>query len=215
MDMTYKTEQEAFWAGEFGNEYIGRNTGEQLLAYNLDFFARAMRHAQGVSSVIEFGANIGMNLKALQLLHPRQQQYGIEINAQAAAELAKVIPQSNVFRQSILDFEPARRWDLALIKTVLIHIQPEQLSRVYEGLYRSAGRYILIAEYYNPIPVEVSYRGHSQRLFKRDFAGEMLEAYPDLRLLDYGFVYRRDPIVPQDDITWFLLEKTSSPEEEA
>jgi hypothetical protein len=28
--MTFKTEQEKFWAGEFGNEYINRNQGEQL-----------------------------------------------------------------------------------------------------------------------------------------------------------------------------------------
>ena len=207
--MTYKTEQEAFWAGEFGNDYIGRNTGEQLLAYNLDFFARAMRHAQGVSSVIEFGANIGMNLKALRLLYPQQQQFGVEINGQAAAELAQAIPPANVFHQSILDFAPARTWDLALVKTVLIHINPEQLPRVYEALYVSSSRYIMIAEYYNPQPLEVSYRGHKQRLFKRDFAGEMLDAYPDLRLVDYSFVYQRDPVMPQDDITWFLLEKRS------
>jgi len=45
-------------------------------------------------------------------------------------------------------------------------------------------------------------------LFKRDFAGEMLERFADLKLLDYGFVYRRDPNFPQDDITWFLLEKS-------
>ncbi len=207
--MTYKTEQEAFWAGEFGNDYIGRNTGEQLLAYNLDFFARAMRQAHGVSSVIEFGANIGMNLKALRLLYPQQQQFGVEINGQAAAELAQAIPPANVFQQSILDFAPARTWDLALIKTVLIHISPQQLPRVYEALYRSSSRYIMIAEYYNPQPVGVSYRGHTQRLFKRDFAGEMLDAYPELRLVDYSFVYRRDPVMPQDDITWFLLEKRS------
>jgi hypothetical protein len=31
-----------------------------------------------------------------------------------------------------------------------------------------------------------------------------------LRLVDYGFVYRRDPAHPQDDLTWFLLEKTAA-----
>ena len=35
----------------------------------------------------------------------------------------------------------------------------------------------------------------------------MLDRFPDLRLLDYGFAYHRDPVFPQDDITWFLLEK--------
>ena len=68
--MTFKTEQEAFWAGDFGTEYIQRNQGDALLASNLDFFAKALRQARGVQSCIEFGANIGMNLKALKLLHP-------------------------------------------------------------------------------------------------------------------------------------------------
>ena len=78
--MTFKTEQEAFWAGEFGTEYIQRNQGDALLAANLDFFAKALRAARGVKACIEFGANICMNLKALKLLHPTQEQHGIEIN---------------------------------------------------------------------------------------------------------------------------------------
>ena len=206
--MTFKTEQELFWAGEFGDDYIARNTGQQLLAYNLDFFVRAMRQAHGVSSVIEFGANVGMNLKALQLLYPDQQHYGIEINDQAAAQLGKVIAAENVVHGSILDFNPTRVWDLVLIKGVLIHINPAELPQVYGALYRSAGHYILVAEYYSSSPVEVNYRGHSQRLFKRDFAGDLMAAYPDLQLVDYGFIYRHDPVVPQDDITWFLMRKT-------
>jgi hypothetical protein len=28
-----------------------------------------------------------------------------------------------------------------------------------------------------------------------------------MHLCDYGFVYHRDPLFPQDDITWFLMEK--------
>jgi hypothetical protein len=43
--------------------------------------------------------------------------------------------------------------------------------------------------------------------FKRDFAGEIMDRFPDLRLVDYGFVYHRDPQFPQDDFTWFLMEK--------
>jgi pseudaminic acid biosynthesis-associated methylase len=113
-----------------------------------------------------------------------------------------------VYEQSILDFEPGRHWDMTLIKGVLIHISPDQLPAVYDRLYNSAGRYICLAEYYNPTPVEVTYRGHSNRLFKRDFAGEMLDRFPDLKIVDYGFVWRRDPIFPQDDCSWFLLEKS-------
>ena len=203
----YSTEQEKFWAGEFGTDYISRNQSDALLASNLDFFAKALRRVREVKTCIEFGANIGMNLKALKLLHPGFEQFGIEINAEAAEQLANVIPSENVHHASILEFQPDRVWDLVLIKGVLIHINPEKLPHVYDKLVTASSRYLLVAEYYNPAPVAISYRGHTDRLFKRDFAGEIMDRHPQMRLVDYGFVYRRDPNFPQDDITWFLMEK--------
>ena len=74
---------------------------------------------------------------------------------------------------------------------------------VYQQLYKSSRKYILIAEYYNPSPVSISYRGHEDRLFKRDFAGEFLDKFEDVRIVDYGFAYHRMSF-PQDDITWFV-----------
>jgi pseudaminic acid biosynthesis-associated methylase len=205
--MTFKTEQEAFWAGEFGNEYTQRNQGDALVAANLGLFVKALGVTRGVNSCIEFGANIGLNLKALKLLFPAQEQHAVEINAKAASELARVIPPSNLYRTSILDFNPGRTWDLVLIKGVLIHINPEMLPQVYDKLEAACSRYLLVVEYYNPAPVAVSYRGHSGRLFKRDFAGEIMDRHSHMRLADYGFMYRRDPNFPQDDANWFLLEK--------
>jgi pseudaminic acid biosynthesis-associated methylase len=205
--MTFKTEQEKFWAGEFGENYISRNQGPELLASNLAFFSKALAKANGLQSIIEFGANIGMNIKALKILFPNQDQFAIEINAKAADELETIIPSSHVFRDSILEFSNDKKFDLALIKGVLIHINPDELPKVYEKLYNSASRYVLVCEYYNPSPVTIDYRGQTDRLFKRDFAGEILKAYPDLQLIDYGFAYRGDPNFPQDDITWFLMQK--------
>ena len=205
--MTYKTEQEKFWAEEFGNEYIERNQGDKLLASNLNFFVKALKQAGNVHSCREFGANIGMNLKALKLLFPEIQMKGIEINSEAAKELKKIIGESNVFNGSIYDATVESKVQLSLIKGVLIHINPEMLPLVYEKLYESSSKYILIAEYYNPSPVTISYRGHQDRLFKRDFAGEFLAKFPDTELIDYGFAYRNDPAFPQDDITWFLIKK--------
>jgi pseudaminic acid biosynthesis-associated methylase len=205
--MTFKTEQEAFWAGKFGTEYIQRNQGDTLLASNLNFFSEALRTARGLNSCIEFGANIGMNLKAIKLLHPSIDAHAIEINNDAAHELMKVIVPTNVHNTTILDFTPTRQWDLTLIKGVLIHINPDVLPQVYEKLVASTGRYLMVAEYYNPSPVSIPYRGHNDRLYKRDFAGEIMDRYPKMQLVDYGFAYRRDPNFPQDDITWFLMEK--------
>ena len=148
-----------------------------------------------------------MNLKALKLLHPGIDAHAIEINADACSYLSSVIPSANVHHTSILDFFPSRKWALVLIKGVLIHINPEALPLVYDKLFASCGRYLMVAEYYNPSPVAISYRGHADRLFKRDFAGEIICRHPQLQLIDYGFSYRRDPNFPQDDITWFLMEK--------
>lgn len=145
--MTFKTEQEAFWAGNFGTEYIQRNQGDALLASNLDFFAKALRITRGVNSCIEFGANIGMNLKAIKLLHPKIEAHAIEINNNAAKELSTVINPLHINNKSILDFIPTRQWDLTLIKGVLIHINPEVLPQVYDKLVSSVGRYLLVAEY--------------------------------------------------------------------
>jgi spore coat polysaccharide biosynthesis protein SpsF len=77
----------------------------------------------------------------------------------------------------------------------------------YDQLACAGRRYVAIIEYYNPSPVEVLYRGHSGRLFKRDFAGEFMDRHPAFQLIDYGFVYHRDLVFPQDDLTWFLMER--------
>lgn len=205
--MNFKTEQEEFWATQFGDDYIQRNQSAQLLASNLNFFVKALKQAGKVQSVKEFGANIGMNLKAFKLLYPDILMKGIEINPNACVELEKVIGAENIFCGSIFDAPSNEKVELSLIKGVLIHINPDMLPLVYEKLYESSSKYILIAEYYNPSPVAITYRGHSDRLFKRDFCGEFLAKFPDTTLIDYGFAYRKDTAFPQDDITWFLIRK--------
>jgi pseudaminic acid biosynthesis-associated methylase len=204
----FQTPQEQFWANEFGDEYAERNKGDQWIASNTAFFSKVFAHTQGIKSFLEFGANIGLNLKAIRQLMPHAELSAIEINKKAVDELQQWGELKNIYPMSIIDFEPVGTVDFSLIKGVLIHINPDMLSLVYEKLYLASKKYICIAEYYNPTPVTVPYRGHTDRLFKRDFAGEMLDKYPDLKLIDYGFAYHRDPQYPQDDITWFLLEKT-------
>jgi spore coat polysaccharide biosynthesis protein SpsF len=142
----YKTDQEAFWAGAFGQEYIQRNQGNEQLASNLRFFSNALRSAHEFKSILEFGANVGMNLKALKLLFPQVDFNAIEINKSAAEELQEIIPQSNIYNESILEFNPEGTCDLTLIKGVLIHINPEVLGVVYDKLVASTNRYLLVAD---------------------------------------------------------------------
>jgi spore coat polysaccharide biosynthesis protein SpsF len=202
----FTTPQEEFWAGEFGNDYSARNAGRARIAANCALFARVLSSTRGVESIIEFGSSIGLNLRALDVLLPDAKMAAIEINGVAAAAL-KEWGRCEVFVESILDFEPPQPYDLVLIKGVLIHVNPESLAKLYERLFRTAAKYICIVEYYNPTPISVRYRGHDDRLFRRDFAGELLDSFSQLSLLDYGFCYHRDPNFPQDDVNWFLLAK--------
>lgn len=205
---TFSTEQEAFWAGEFGSAYVERNSDPIRIARRTAFFAKVLSRTHGVSSVLELGANIGLNLVAIRNLLPQSSLTGIEINATALARLSD-IAGVRALHGSIFDFSPEviGPHDLTFTSGVLIHINPDRLPDVYDRLYQCSRAYVLINEYYNPTPVEVSYRGHSGRLFKRDFAGEMLDRFPDLELVDYGFQYHRDPNFPADDATWMLLKK--------
>ena len=204
----FSTPQEQFWAGEFGDDYTDRNTGSRWIASNLALFSRILRSTRGVESVLELGANRGLNVIALRHLLPDARLAAVEINARAV-EALRELSWLEVVHASLLDFKPAVASDLVLVKGVLIHLNPDVLPGVYDLLNAASSRYICIVEYYNPSPVTIPYRGHTDRLFKRDFAGEVLTRHPDLRLADYGFVYHGDPNFPQDDLTWFLLEKRS------
>jgi pseudaminic acid biosynthesis-associated methylase len=203
----FSTPQEEFWVGHFGDEYMARNAGEDVVNSNLALFANILRCAPGVRSILELGCNIGLNLEALKRVDAGFELTGYEINDRAAA-IARDKKIANIRTQTIVEpLDRAQSFDLKFTKTVLIHINPDVLAAVYDNLYQLSRRYIMVCEYYNPTPVVVNYRGHSDRLFKRDFAGDLIDRY-QLKLVNYGFSYHRDNYQRyQDDVTWFLLEK--------
>jgi len=203
--MTYSTDQEKFWTGDFGLDYINRNNSEHLLHSKVAMWAKMLRAANNVNSIRELGCNIGLNLVALKRLQPSLELSGYEINETAASQ-AKDFNVAQISVGSILTPIQDAKVDLTFTAGVLIHIHPDNLESVYENLVNGSNRYVLVAEYYNPTPTKISYRGHEDRLFKRDFAGDLIDKY-GLKLVDYGFVDKRDNWAPQDDITWFLLEK--------
>ena len=147
-----------------------------------------------------------MNLRALNISLPKANLHGVEINAKAAKilEETKIATVTNC---SIKEFEIEKSFDLSFTKGVLIHINPNDLILTYNKIFESSNKYILIAEYFNDVPSEINYRGFKEKLFKRDFAGEFLDLFPSTKLIDYGFVYKRDPMYPLDNISWFLIEK--------
>lgn len=204
--MSFQTEQEKFWATEFGNEYLDRNKGEPLIASNIALFSKILRSAPSVKSIAELGCNIGLNLSALNRINHGFDLSGYEINELAAKSAAELTPAQIINTTITEPLAKDKKFDLTFTKGVLIHINPEKLDAVYENLYNLSNRYIMVCEYYNPSPVAIEYRGHQDRLFKRDFAGELISKYK-LRLLDYGFNYHLDSYLTNDDSTWFLMEK--------
>jgi len=202
----FKTDQEKFWAEEFGSDYIDRNNGEERIMTNMMFWGDIVSQLPKIKSVMELGCNIGINLQALKRIDPNYNLCGYEIFDEAA----KICAETGVARveqQSIIEpINETEKFDLTFTKGVLIHINPDYLDQVYKNLIENSNRYILVCEYYNPSPVAIPYRGHEDRLFKRDFAGDMMDKY-GLKLIKYGFLYHRDNNFPQDDLTWFLMEK--------
>ena len=55
----------------------------------------------------------------------------------------------------------------------------------------------------------LSHGGNKDKLFKRDFAKEIWKLFPNLKLLDYGFHWKEDPLLKNscDNDSWFLFEK--------
>ncbi len=201
-------EQEDFWKNEFGNEYSSRkNNNYKIIEQRETEFKKYLKRTNGINSVLEFGANIGLNLSILKSMIEGLSLHAVEINQSAIKDLEKIVPAENIFEGSFTEFTSTLKFDLVISRGVLIHLNPDDLPKAYEQLYTYTNKYILISEYFNTDPVSVDYRCYQNKLFKRDFCKEILDMYSDLNLIDYGFLYSSDSNYKYDDLTWFLLEK--------
>ncbi len=203
------TEQEKFWKGEFGAGYMERNA-----SFDIENAKKAWRlmlaKAKGIQSVLECGSNIGRNLQALKGVLPQADLSLIEINEEAYWKAVKSITPKHAFNGPILGtpFEP-RSFDLTFTCGVLIHISPENLEANMRKMFDLSKKYVLVCEYFSRSPQEVSYHGHSRRLFKCDFGKYFLEKF-SVKILDYGFLWSHEYEAGGfDDMTWWLFEKKS------
>ena len=199
-------EQELFWSQSFGDDYTDRNN-RSLITNNINLFEKILKNIE-IKTVFEIGCNRGLNLEAINTINNTIELNGLEINTKAYEILKNLNICKKLYNQTIFEYNSNETYDLVFSKGVMIHINPDKLELLYEKLYNMSKKYIVIAEYYSRQVQEINYRGNTNKLFKRDFCGEIMNKYPDLKLIDYGFVYHRDPKFPLDDITWFLLEKS-------
>lgn len=202
--MNTLSEQEFFWVGSFGDEYTERN--KVSAEARLPFFRTVLDLAPGVQEVCELGANRGHNLEALRTLNGTLELTGVEPNPSAFEELSKQ-PGLEPIQSSIQGYAATRRFDLVFTSCVLIHVNPDDLANVYRKIAELSRKYVLLNEYFNPVPVEIAYRGHRGKLFKRDFGGEFLDTMGgEFEVVRYGFLWKR--LEPAwDDTTWVLFRR--------
>jgi spore coat polysaccharide biosynthesis protein SpsF len=198
------------WKGEFGDDYAARNLAtEETVGNAARAFTEILCHVKDSppASILEVGANIGINLRALAGIS-NAELYAVEPNASAREQLVadKVVLQDRLFdaMASKLPFEDGAV-DLAFTSGVLIHVPPIDLKASYGEIHRVAARYILCIEYFSPKPVEIPYRGHEGLLFKRDFGGMWLDLFPGLETVANGFFWSRTTGL--DDLNWWLFRK--------
>jgi len=201
--MRTKTRQELYWESQQGSEWFERNEPDP--AGRVRLFKEILAKTFGVRTVCELGCGHGHNLLSIGSLSKNYELSGVELNL-AALSILKKHPRITAISSSIQDFDTNVKFDLVFLCGVLIHIN-EDLPLVYRKIDSLSSRYVLICEYFNPSPVEVSYHGQSGLLIKRDFAKEFLQStFGKYSIVDYGFVWREvDPA--WDNINWTLLEK--------
>ena len=199
-----KVNQTKIWEGPFGNKYTKRHNSKPINS-EISFFKKIFKSVDRLTSILELGCNNGRNLEALRKIDVKFELKGYEINEIAIKEAQK--KKFDVSKKSISsNLQNSKSYDLVFTKGVLIHIPPNKLDRVYTNMYNLSKKYLLVAEYFNPTPMKLIYRGNKNLMFKRDFAKDLIDKF-NLNLVDYGFVYKYDPINPQDNLNWFLLRK--------
>jgi pseudaminic acid biosynthesis-associated methylase len=208
------TSQLAAWTGDFGDAYADRNDFDDWkLAPGTEAFRRMVGGLK-TESILEVGSNIGLNLLFLNTLFQGSQKlYAVEPNAKAFHRLTSQDRvrlagawNTDAFHLPLADASV----DLVFTAGVLIHIAPEDLGAALDEIVRVSRRYVLCIEYFSHQPVEVPYHGHSGLLFKRDFGAFYLDRFPQLRPVDYGFLWQREFKI-FDNLNWWLFEKLLMP----
>ena len=203
--MKKTTAQEKFWKNKFGDRYTVRNLNRDKKVVNV-IGKQFIKNKIKIKTAFEIGCNIGLNLKVLKKIYPKLKLYGIEINKNAA----KIANQNfTCFNNSIYEFKIKDKFDIVISSGVMIHQDPKKLEDFYKIMYSLSKKYLYIDEYFNPFPITINYRGHKNQLYKRDFAKEIWELYPKMKLIDYGFHWAEDPDKKDscDNSNWFLFKK--------
>jgi pseudaminic acid biosynthesis-associated methylase len=215
-----ETDQIRIWTGQFGREYTDRNDqtpveldrfyqenyGVTRRQLNERFLSEIPRQAR----ILEVGCNTGTQLLLLQEMGYTN-LHGIEIQSYALERARARLQRAELSQASALSIPyPDKYFDLVFTSGVLIHIAPSDLPQVLGEIHRCSRAWIWGFEYYSPESNEIFYRGHSQLLWKTDFARRYCEQFADLDLLKE----ERVPYLNDGNVdSMFLLKRQSDRQE--
>ena len=193
---------EQLWTDEFGDAYVERNRAAGEVRAS---FWKTVLTEFPAQRVLEVGCNVGANLRWIASVIPAHQVYGLDINLKALAELHQNLPGINALWGPARELPFRDRWfDLVFTIGVLIHQPESTLPLVMAEIVRCSRRYVLCGEYYAEQTIEVTYRGQSGALFKRNYGRLYQELFPELILRKQGFLGRDEG---WDDVTYWVFEK--------
>lgn len=200
--------QTKFWKSAAGDDYATRNGFDfESLYARLRMWEKIWSHIDRdpPRSILEVGANIGLNLRALEGITGAQ-RFATEPNesARVQLELSGIAERVTADTADKLSFEDNSA-ELVFTSGVLIHVHPDKLLQSCQEIHRVSSRYILSIEYFSDKPEEIEYRGQKGLLWKRDFGSFWMDSFPELRLISYGFEWK--PVTKLDNLTWWLFEK--------
>ncbi|MFZ0183414.1 MAG: pseudaminic acid biosynthesis-associated methylase [Nitrosotalea sp.] len=182
--------QRNLWLGEFGDEYLVRNSDFEEINENYkketgigidDIFKKYFAKIDKNSSILEVGCNVGLNLNLLQRLGFTNLT-GLELNPKTCEIARNNNPGIKFINSPIETFESKDKYDVVFTTVFLIHLNPGILPAVVKKIILLSKEWIFGLEYFSEKPVEVKYRGLDETLFKQDFMKLFLNENPELEI---------------------------------
>ena len=194
------------WQGQFGDDYTARQPS------NIDERREFWRGIipRRVGSILEVGANTGLNLDAI-IQFSNADLYACEPNNNARLTLnmkdttwGRNVTSDTADDLSFMD----GLVDLVFTCGVLIHISPDKLLPSMREIHRVSRQWIITAEYFAPQEEMVPYRGYDNALWRRDYGSLWLDNFPDLRCHSCQFAWKRT--TGMDNLTVWIFEKVAN-----
>lgn len=216
------------WRGELGDNYHLANsidTDDIENRQNMWFkIFDCMDHWEAPPrTILDVGAGNGANILAIQAMYDQVNDsikdkikprfYAVEPNEKARENLGGLLGPDifDIYDGTIHELPYTNQFaDLVLTYGVLIHVDPrrDELVRAIKEVHRVSKKYIVCCEYFNPEFQEIKGWRASEAIWKGDYGSLYLDTFDDLRLLGWGFEWKK--YTGLDNVTWWLFEKVSA-----